>query len=173
MDRDAEFVELLTTSQLRLRAFTISLVSNPTEADDILQNARMALWQKRHEYRHDGGFVPWALKIVYIEVLRHRRRRAKERLQFDETLLATLAEDYLKHVDDLNRLRDYLPNCVGKLKERDRQLIELRYTSGKTIVGIAEQLACPPSTVYNALARIRQLLYDCIRRSLAQEYHPS
>jgi RNA polymerase sigma-70 factor (ECF subfamily) len=173
MDKDAEFVELLATSQLQLRALAISLVGSPLEADDILQNACMTLWQKRAEYRHDGGFLRWAAGVIYIETLRLRRRRATEKLRFDESLLATLAEDYLQHADELNWQREHLPQCLAKLKKRDRRLIDLRYTSGKTIADIAELLVCPQSTVYNALARIRQALHECLRRAVARDYHPS
>lgn len=172
MDKDAEFVDLLVTSQVALRAFAVSLVGNTPDADDVLQTASMTLWQKRADYRRDSDFFRWAAGVVHIEVLRHRRRRATDKLWFDESLLATMAEEYPQHIPEIERHREHLPQCLERLRPSDRQLIELRYLSGSTITDIAAELSRPQSTVYNALARIRKALYGCLCQSVAQESHP-
>ncbi|MCA9240747.1 MAG: sigma-70 family RNA polymerase sigma factor [Planctomycetales bacterium] len=173
MDRDAEFVDLQVTSQVPLRAFAVSLVGNTQDADDVLQSASIVLWQKRAAFLRGSDFFRWAAKVVHIEVLRHRRARSTEKLWFDESLLATLADEYPKYVSELDRHHEHLPRCLARLKPADRKLVELRYTAGKTILDIAEQLSRPQSTVYNGLARIRKALYECLRHSSSQEVHPS
>ena len=60
---------------------------------------------------------------------------------------------------------------MKKLGSRDRELIERRYRTKTTARRVAEELGRPTSTVYKALARIRDALYDCVERTLAQESH--
>ena len=170
---DSQFVELLSKSQVRLRAYALSLVRIPSDADDVLQNACMTLWKKRHEYHADRDFFRWACGVVLIEVLRYRRKAATDKLMFDEALLNTLAADYLERLDVLDRQRDLLPGCLAKLSDRDRWLLETRYRWGVTVADIARRTDSPLSTIYSWLARTRSALYRCVQTSLAQESHPS
>lgn len=170
---DSQFVELLSKTQVRLRAYALSLVRIPSDADDVLQNACMALWKMRHEYQADRDFFRWACGVVLIEVLRYRRKTATDKLMFDEALLNTLAADYLERLDDLDRQRDLLPGCLAKLSDKDRWLLETRYRWGMTVAEISQRTGSPLSTIYSWLARIRNALYRCVQSALAQDSHPS
>ena len=61
---------------------------------------------------------------------------------------------------------------IAKLKERDRDLLNRRYTPGITIKQVAEQLGRPAKSVYAALGRIRHALLECVERKLAAEGRP-
>ena len=41
----AEFVAQITKSQRQLHAFILSMVWNPVEADDVLQETNLVLWE--------------------------------------------------------------------------------------------------------------------------------
>ena len=169
---DARFVEFLTTSQVRLRSYALSLVRVPTDADDVLQNASIALWEKRKDYDPDRDFFPWACGVVLIEVLRYRRKMATDKLMFDEALINTLAADYILRADELDRRRELLHDCVDKLNEKDRGLLSDRYQFSVKPKELAQRYGCPPTTVYSALSRIREALFRCIEIGLARDSHP-
>lgn len=169
---DERFVQLLTQNQLRLRTYIFTLVRDSSHADDILQEASIALWKKRESFDTSRDFFRWACGIALIEVLRHRRKAAADRLQFDEALVNLLAEEYIEHAEESDRRRAALPDCLNKLSEQDRWLVSARYSSGITVKQIAEQLGRPLSTVYSSLARIRESLYRCVEHSIALESHP-
>jgi RNA polymerase sigma-70 factor (ECF subfamily) len=169
---DTRFVELLTSSQVRLRSYALTLVRIRADADDVLQNACIALWEKRMEYDPAREFFPWACGVVFVEVLRHRRKIATDKLMFDEVLLNTLAAEYLKHADELDRRRELLHECVEKLKERDRCLLTERYHGNIMPNDIARQRGCAVTTVYSSLSRIRESLVRCVEAGLARDSHP-
>ena len=77
MDRDAEFVDLLVTSQVPLRAFAVSLVGNTQDADDVLQSASIVLWQKRAAFLRGSDFFRCRLSSGYSSChsIRHICRR--------------------------------------------------------------------------------------------------
>jgi RNA polymerase sigma-70 factor (ECF subfamily) len=170
---DSRFVELLTSSQVRLRCYALSLIRISADADDVVQNASIALWEKRKEYDPNRDFFPWACGVVLVEVLRYRRKVATDKLMFDEVLLNTLATEYIKHVDELDHRRELLHDCVLKLPEKDKVLLNERYGDSIKPKEIAKKHGCPPTTVYSALARIRESLHRCIDVSMAQDSHPS
>jgi RNA polymerase sigma-70 factor (ECF subfamily) len=168
---DDEFVEQLAKIQLRLRSYIYTLLRDSTSADDVLQEASVALWKKRLDYDASRDFFRWACGVALIEVLRHRRKTATDKLLFDEALLNTLAAEYVEQTEDWDLRRAALNRCMQKLRTQDRWLLDARYRSGVTVGQIADQLGRPLSTIYSSLTRIRESLYRCVRITLAQETH--
>ncbi len=171
-ESDDRFVQLFAQNQLRLRAYIFTLVRDSSNADDVLQEASVALWKKRDTFDHRRDFFRWASGVALIEVLRFRRKTATDKLQFDEALIHTLALEYLDNADDCDRRRAALPDCLKKLSQQDRWLVSARYSSDITVAQIAEQLGRPLSTVYSSLVRIRETLYRCVQQTIAREAHP-
>lgn len=168
---DGQFVERLTSCQARLRAYAIMLVRSPTDADDIMQNACLTLWDKREDYDRSRDFFPWACGVILIEVLRFRRKRATEKLLFDEALINSLAEDFIAQSAEYDSRREQLHHCVAKLSEQDRDLLTDRYRLNVKPKKLSKLRGWPVSTVYSALTRIRESLYRCIEANLAQQSH--
>ena len=50
MSVSAEFAVQMTKCQRKLHAFIVSLVWNPADADDVLQETNLVLWQKAAEF---------------------------------------------------------------------------------------------------------------------------
>ena len=168
---DGQFVELLTLSQGRLEVLAMALVRPRSDADDVLQNASITLWEKRSEFDADRKFFPWASGVVMIEVLRYRQKKAKDKLIFDEALINTLSTEYVDQADELDLRRQLLPYCIAKLSDSDRELLEDRYSANVTPKKMSEQRNQPLPTLYSAMARIRVALFRCIETKLAQQAH--
>lgn len=169
---DGKFVELLTSHQARLRTYALSLLRNPSDADDVLQNACIDLWKKREQYDEGRPFLPWASRVVLIEALRQRRRAATDRLMFDETLMNALGVEYVLHLDLMDRRRELLQECIEKLSSKDRAMLSERYRQGVRPKEMAAKAGRPATTVYSALSRIREALYRCIEAGLGRDSHP-
>ncbi|NOY41202.1 MAG: sigma-70 family RNA polymerase sigma factor [Planctomycetes bacterium] len=166
---DEQFIEILTSSQVRLRAFAISMVRPRSDADDVLQNACMTLWKERGKYDADRDFFPWAYGVVLNNVLRHRKKKATDKLLFNDALICTLATEYVDHADEFDLRRQLLHACIAKLNNKDRGLLEERYTSSIKPKIISQQRSWPLSSVYSSLSRIRVLLHRCIETKLVQQ----
>lgn len=168
---DIEFVKILTSTQVRLRAYALSLVRTTADADDIIQSACVTLWKKRENYDSERDFFPWACGYVFIEVLRLRRKKATDRLMFDESLLNTLAEDYVNNVTEYDLRQDQLQRCVERLTAEDKCLLEARYYKDTPPKKISADRGVPVTTIYSALSRIREALHRCIQSNLAHHNH--
>ena len=168
-DRNELFVELLTLHQRTLYGFIYTLVPNPADAEDLLQQTSLVLWQKFDEFDLDSSFSAWACQIAHFTVLHYLRKKRRSRVVFDDELIARLAET--RHDREEVHLSDraVLAECVEELSEGDRKLIKLCYAAKRNIKAAAAALDRPVASVYMSLVRVRRLLMDCIRRTNAEE----
>ena len=167
-----QFVQLFAKCQMGIQAYIWTLVPNRADADDLMQETSVALWRKWMEFDPQRDFFRWACGIAFIEVLRHRRRTASERLWFTEELMETLAVEFLSEPALCELRTAALHSCLEKLESRERKIIEARYRDGATIQAVAEELRRPVSTLYKMVARIRDRLHMCIEGTIARESHP-
>jgi RNA polymerase sigma-70 factor, ECF subfamily len=168
-DRNELFVELLMQHQQRLYGFIYTLVPNPSDAEDLLQQTSLIMWQKFNEFDRARSFPAWACGIAHLEVLRYLRDKRRSRVVFSDEAVARLAQ--VRHKREEAHLvdPDVLAGCIKELSESDRKLIRLCYAAKRNIKAAAAALDRPAASVYMSLVRIRRLLMDCIRRSNAEE----
>lgn len=170
-DRTESFVELITRYQPRIFLFILSLVHNRADAEDVLSDVTLVLWRKFEEFRPGSDFRAWAFAVAAQRAkcfLESRRNRLCPSDAFVEQLVAAAGELPDRH----HELLDALEQCKRKLRLPDQDLLQRRYAPRATIASVAAEVSRSEAALYKALARIRQALYACIHRTLAQGEHP-
>lgn len=162
-----EFVQLFTHHQRRLFLYILSQVPNPIEAEEVQQETNVVIWSKFAQFRPGTNFLAWVSQIANFEVMKHRSRKKRDRMQFSDEFLETVSRDALERSDELEDRRNALVECLEKLRPRDRELIEQRYAPGEKGKHLAEQIGRPANSVYQSLGRIRRSLLECIQRRLS------
>jgi RNA polymerase sigma-70 factor, ECF subfamily len=171
------FAELLAAQQGRLLAFIYALIHNIGDAEDIYQETAMALWRKFSQYQPGTNFGAWSKETARLEVLRFLKRKRRDRVVFDEQLLAKLAGtqgrlDARETPGDLESYHQALLDCMDRLDVIDRRLITLCYSRKASLKSIAEQEGRSPPSICHSLKRIRGILFECINESVtADEEH--
>ncbi|HBN76142.1 MAG TPA: RNA polymerase subunit sigma-70 [Planctomycetaceae bacterium] len=164
-----EHVRLIAQAQLRLHAYILALVGRPSDADDLLQETNVILWRKRHTFQPGTNFFAWAFKIAQLQVLAHRSKHHRSKVQFDAELInqiADIANEESKHYD---QRADALLTCLKKLPEEQRLLITRRYQPDVAVHSLADEMGKTANAVSESLRRIRETLRQCIERALASE----
>jgi RNA polymerase sigma-70 factor, ECF subfamily len=162
------YMQQVIAWQPRLYAFILSLTSNPNEADDILQNANMAILQKEGAFLSGANFSAWAMQIAFFEVQRHRDRLGRESRRFDDTLLDRLASKWEPFNNEPGIELQMLRQCMSLLSDQEREILALRY-DGDTLGAIAEKYGRPAGSISQTLYRIRVKLAECIKRAIRAE----
>ena len=165
-DEPLDFGRLFVHHQGRIYGYIRGLVADRHHAEEILQDTASVLWRKFGDFRPGSDFLAWSLAVARLCAKEHQRK-VRPALPLDDALATSVAEDTVALQSRLSDLRDALAGCLEKLKQRDRELFQRRYAADVTVPELAEQLARPVSTVYNALARIRRSLLGCISRRLS------
>jgi len=166
--KNREFLELLMPNQNAIRSFIYSIHPQSADLDDLMQNTAISLWEKFETFDSSRPFLPWANRLAYFEVLRHRKKRTRDRLVFSDELVDALAgEDPAGAEGD--HLLGALERCVGRLDARMRSVVEARYSSGQSIAELAQGSGESAHRLYRRLEKARELLVSCVRRRLSDE----
>jgi RNA polymerase sigma-70 factor, ECF subfamily len=166
-----EFVRRLTGCQPRLYAYITTLVLDSHEADDVLQQANLVMWEKLDEFLSCENFDALACRVAYFQVLAYRRDRSRERrrLLFDDQLIESLATVAGGQTNALQGYLAALRDCMAKLPDVQRELVRRRYEPGGSVNSIAADCGDSPNSVSASLYRIRKLLLACIRENLSED----
>jgi len=127
--------------------------SNPSEAEDIAQDALLRAWRRRSTLREVDRRNQWLATIVRNEAFRQHARVRPDPTAAIETYEAVEDAQVLATVE-----RADLHAALQRLSDRDRQLLELRYTEDLTQQAIARRLGIPEGTVKVRLHRARNKL---------------
>lgn len=127
--------------------------SNPSEAEDIAQDALLRAWRRRSTLRDSGRRNQWLASIVRNEAFRQHARVRPDPTSSIE--LSEGAED--ERVLAAVELAD-LHAALDLLGERDRRLLEMKYEEDLTQGMIASRLGIPEGTVKVRLHRARNKL---------------
>jgi RNA polymerase sigma-70 factor (ECF subfamily) len=163
------FLRLFLENERRLYAYILTLLANRADADDVLQEASLVMWDKFDDRHPPEDFTAWGCRIAYFKVLDFYKKSQRSRVQFSQPLLERLAETAVEQAASLQLedRRQALADCIQKLSPRDRDLLARRLTRGATTQSTAAAVGRSADAVYKALAKIRQALFDCVTRSLA------
>jgi RNA polymerase sigma-70 factor (ECF subfamily) len=127
--------------------------SNPSEAEDIAQDALLRAWRRRSTLREADRRNQWLATIVRNEAFRQHARVRPDPTSTIETQEGAEDAQVVATVE-----RADLHAALKRLSDRERQLLELRYNEDLTQQAIARRLNIPEGTVKVRLHRARNKL---------------
>lgn len=133
--------------------FAYRYAKNPSEAEDIAQDALLRAWRRRSTLRDSGSRKQWLATIVRNEAFRQHARLRPDPVDTMENEVGIDDERVLATVE-----RADIHAALECLNERERQLVRLRYEEDLTQAGIAHRLGIPEGTVKVRLHRVRNKL---------------
>ncbi len=171
----ADLEVLVRSQQAALYRYVRYLgVTEPAEAEDLVQETFLAACRSPEGPTATDirGQAAWLRGIARNLFLAHCRRSRRNPVRVDSTALeqaeALWINEFLSGDDGFDYLLA-LRRCLERLTEKPRQMIEMRYTAGKSRTEMARLLKMTEEGIKSALQRVRALLADCIQRRLAAE----
>lgn len=168
-DRTDEFMRLLTKHERRLEGFVISLVPNWADSQDVIQEAKLRLWQQYHEYDATKDFGAWACTIAYYQVLTMRNRSRTRRTRLGDAFLEKVAAEATRDSELVAYRQQVFADCLQKLSDAKQLLLRRCYGGRYTIVQISAELGRKAESVRQELVRVRRTLYQCVDEAHQQE----
>ena len=167
--KQQQFLRLFMANDAAVRAFVRSLVPTLDDANDVMQEVAIVLWEKFAEYESGEDFRRWAFGVAKFKVLSWQRDRLRDRHVFGLEATELLAAESERHSEMLESQRLALQDCVQKLPLEQRELVSAAYAPGARIDALSDQLGETAMAVYKKLHRIRMALSDCVRRALRRD----
>lgn len=168
-DLSRRFLRLFTANEQAVRAYVRRLVPQRADADDVMQDVSVVLWEKFQTLRETQDFRAWAFGVARFEVLAWLRDKGRDRLVLREEVVLKIAEESACDEPRLERQREALEHCLAKVPSGQRELLMQAYQSGNRIQEVAQASGRSIPGFYQWLHRMRRTLLDCARRALAQE----
>ncbi len=154
--------ELVETYQPLLHRLALSVLDNPAEAEDAVQDAFIAIIDSLDAYRGEAALTTWVYAVA-LNVCRKRLRKRIARKRLMQTLqwLLRLPEEANADPEEAAVHNEYdaaLRRAVRALDEKHRLPILLHYAHGLTVIEIAQILGIPQGTVLSRLHTARKRL---------------
>jgi RNA polymerase sigma-70 factor (ECF subfamily) len=164
-----DFAQRFVEANDALRGYIVSHVGSLTDAEDILQEVSVVLWERFGDYRPEVPFIRWAMGIARHKILHHRRSMARSRILLDDELSSRFGERYETLLSELSRRQAALRECVRRLSGRARRVLQMRYYDGLKPGTIAERMGLSYGNVQVILSRTRTWLRGCVDGGMVPE----
>ncbi len=133
---------------------------NYTEAEDILQDAFMTIFDKITQYKNKGSFEGWLKRIVINTALQRYRKPGVYSLVNEENIKEVEVE-----IEEDAIPLDFLLSIIQELPDRYRMVFNLYVMDGYSHREISEMLHISQGTSKSNLARARIILKEKIEMS--------
>jgi RNA polymerase sigma-70 factor (ECF subfamily) len=152
-----------------LRRYSLSLVGDPHDAEDIVQETFLEAQRSIGRFESGGDFGAWLRGIARNVAARRRRelsRRARVTVSLEPRVLERIDRLYREEeIADEGPL-EVLRRCLEKLSPYDRNLLWARYEGGMRVDALAARAGRTVSWAKTRLMRARWWLQDCVLRGL-------
>jgi RNA polymerase sigma-70 factor (ECF subfamily) len=156
----------MTKYERLVYGYILSLVPNWADADEILQETNIRLWEEFEKFRPGTNVAAWAVRVAHFQILTWRKKASRSRLVFDQRVVDTLATEPCWTDDEFDARQKALADCITELSPQSRELLRKCYVNGLKAKDVAVELNRTPAAVYKALERLRFLLHGCIQKKL-------
>jgi RNA polymerase sigma-70 factor (ECF subfamily) len=174
-NKNSFFEDIYVKYYSRMKRFALQYVLIEEDAENIVQDIFMKLWEQRDRllcYDHLIPFLFISLKNSCIDFIRHKQFVSEAKDKMAEDYQLTLKTNYsaLEEFDDGALYKENLDEIINKalsaLPERCREIFIKSKIEGRKQKEIAEELNLSLNTVENQIAiaykKLREELKDLI-----------
>lgn len=159
------FAELYTLTSPKLYSLAYGILSSSGEAEDVLQDIYVAIWQRADQFDpHRGTAMTWLISLARnksIDRLRQSRETTGDEADWGQIVdeRATPSE-----VADMSQEHRRLDSCIRKLEGRQRGVIVEAFYTGATYAELAARLSVPVGTMKSWVRRSLLQLKMCLEQ---------
>ena len=161
-DRHA-FARLYERTSAKLYGICLRLLGSEAEAEDVLQDVYVTVWQKAEQFdRGRASPITWLSVLARNKGIDRLRRRSAQSEPIDAAEEvedeSPLPFELVEQKQEAGRLSD----CLDQLEERPRAMIRAAFLDGATYPELAEREGVPLGTMKSWIRRAMQRLRGCL-----------
>ena len=147
-----------------LYATILRMTKNPHDAQDLVQEAFIKVYQQLGKYDNTGSFSSWLYRVAInhcMDEFRKKRYKMKQ-VEIDEGTVVNA--DHPEVIFLKKEKSRQLERLIATLPEDERMIILLRYVNELSYQEISELVDAPLSTVRNKLHRAKKKMRETVKR---------
>lgn len=166
------YEEIVARYQKKLLPYLRHLIGANDEAEDLLQNVFIKVFEHLADFDVRRKFSPWIYRIAHNEAVNYLKKKSYRRLVAWEDItnfkeMAGMADE--EETPQEARMRDEarieVRKALNMLPKKYREILQLRYYLDKSYVEIGKLLHKPENTVASMLSRAKKQLFRALSES--------
>lgn len=152
----------------KLFSFVFRILKNEAEADDIVQEVFVKIWESRHKLEDYKLLNSYIFTIAYnnsIDLIRKRINNAKYLEHLKNSAIINVTPNVISQIE-FNELNIQSEKLIENLPTRQKQVYLLHREEGLTYPEIAERLGISKNTVENHMVKALKYLRENMDNSL-------
>jgi RNA polymerase sigma-70 factor (family 1) len=160
------FTEIYNRFHKPVYRYLISIVKVEEQAEDLVHEIFLKLWESRETLSVRGAFTPYLFRACHNKAIDAIRKIANDHKLQSDLLKAyenlTVAADHSQ--EELHRLDNLVEEALDALSPQRRKVYELCRQKGKSYNEAASEMGIAPNTVKDhmskALSALRQIVQN-------------
>ena len=155
----------------KMYRFALSYLKNDEEAQDVVQEVLMKLWETRRELNQIENIEAWCMTLTRNKSLDALKRAGKKR---NETLEVKHEANHLTNRDPLSIVEEkqsvsMVKKLADELPEKQKSAFILREIQGYSYLEISEIMEVPMNQVKVNIHRARKSIKEELQKYLSYE----
>ncbi len=168
------FAALFEAHKRRVFSLCLRMIGNPTEAEDLTQEAFLQLFRKISTFRGEAAFSTWLHRLAVNVVLMHLRKKGLNQISLDETensqgepIKRDYGDDDRRLVGSIDRIG--LNRAIAELPPGYRTVFILHDVEGYEHNEIAEIMNCSIGNSKSQLHKARLKLREWFQQHQSRQ----
>lgn len=144
-----KFIEQIEKYKKQMYVVAYSILKNPTDAEDVVQEALLTAYERLHTLQDEEKFKPWLMRILVNQAKMYIRKNSR--------IVYIGNEEEIDQVTPKNNYEE-IWDVVLSLNSKLSLVVILYYSQGYSVKEISKIAGIPAGTVKSRLSKARELL---------------
>ncbi len=162
---ESAWLALVKRHEQRVYNHLLRIVGQRADAMDLLQDTFLAVYRNLPNYRGDGVFLGWVMRIASnraLDFLRSKARKPEQALEGDEQNWDVQRSEDPSDNLHLSQRKKAVLRMLQQLSPEVRLVVELKFFQQRSFQEIGQHMGIPTTTAktrfYAALKNLRQFV---------------
>jgi len=153
------FEKLFRRYAQKLFVFSLSYLKNEPDAEEVVQEVFLKVWDKRSTLKTDTSFQSYLFTIAFNSIKKSFNRKAKtDQYKVDLTDKLDAGQDPVDYENNYQLVLDKLERFIDEMPERRKEIFLQRKQRGKPVKQIAEEMGVSVKTIENQITEAMHFL---------------
>ena len=143
----------------KLYRFSLSYLKSEIEAEEIVQDVFLKLWENRDKLRNETSFQSYLFTIAFNDIRKHFNKKARNE-RYRTEILDFLSDENpsIETNPDFETLVVKLESLIDQMPDRRKEIFRKRNKEGKTVRDIDSEMGISQKTVENQITEAMNFL---------------
>lgn len=144
----------------------LRITRNRQEAEDVVQDTLMKLWEGREKLKDVDNLMVYAMTICKNQAIDHKAKHENRNISLEDSEVDQLDNQRMPDEQLMNNQRhEFINELINQLPEKQRLVIQLRDIEGQNYQEISEMMNISLADVKVTLFRARQQLKEQLKKT--------